>query len=194
VVGRQQGQAKAALGILESVALPVVVDEALRLAGLTHPGNEDGITVERSYVDMPRARLDRHKLMETLTNLLGNARHALQSSPGPRTLRVEIRPQAESRFLIEIVDSGCGISPENLPRIFTFGFSTKPGGHGFGLHASAIATAEMGGTLTAHSDGPSRGARFRLELPLRPLAGAAGSRPGDDFGPLGTPPPEVLNK
>jgi signal transduction histidine kinase len=188
VVGRQQGQAKAALGVLESVALAAVVDEALRLAGLAQPGNDDGIIVERAYADVPRARLDRHKLIETLTNLLGNARHALQASPRPRRLRVEIRAEGETRFHIEIVDSGCGISPENLPRIFTFGFSTKPGGHGFGLHASAIATAEMGGTLTAHSDGDGSGARFVIELPLRP----PGAGRGDDFGPLGTPPPEVL--
>jgi C4-dicarboxylate-specific signal transduction histidine kinase len=194
VVGRQQGQAKAALGVLESVALPAVVDDALKAAGFGQAGNEDGIRVERIYGEVPRARLDRHKLIETLTNLIGNARHALLAAPGERRLRIEIRRQDDARFAIEIGDSGCGISPENLPRIFTFGFSTKPGGHGFGLHASAIATAEMGGTLTAHSDGIGRGARFRIELPLRPPGAPGASRPGDEFGPLATPPPEVLAK
>ena len=62
-------------------------------------------------------------------------------------------------------DTGCGIPPENLSRIFTFGFTTRPGGHGFGLHASALAAAEMGGSLTAASDGVGRGARFTLDLP-----------------------------
>ncbi len=61
-----------------------------------------------------------------------------------------------------------GIAEENLDRIFTRGFTTKKGGHGFGLHDSAIAAEEMGGTLTAHSDGPGKGALFTLELPLRP--------------------------
>ena len=193
VVGRQQGQAKAALGVLESVLLGTVVDEALRVAGLDAP-NGDGILVERRYEDVPRARLDRHKLMETLTNLMGNAHHALQAVPHsiehPRRLRVEIKRREDARFEIEISDNGCGISAENLPRIFTFGFTTKPGGHGFGLHASAIATAEMGGTLTAHSDGAGRGARFRIELPLRPPSSTTAR--ADDFGPLATPPPEVL--
>jgi two-component system NtrC family sensor kinase len=199
VVGRQQGQAKAALGVLESVVLATVVDEALRVAGLDQDSvaksNDDGILVERLYGEVPRARLDRHKLMETLTNLIGNAHHALQAVPRsiehPRRLRIAIRSRDNLRFEIEISDSGCGISPENLPRIFTFGFTTKPGGHGFGLHASAIATAEMGGTLTAHSDGPGCGARFRIELPLRPPA--SGAARADDFGPLATPPPEVLS-
>ena len=54
---------------------------------------------------------------------------------------------------------------ENLTRIFTHGFTTAKHGHGFGLHSSALAAREMGGTLTARSDGPGRGATFTLELP-----------------------------
>ena len=73
-----------------------------------------------------------------------------------------------------VEDTGCGIAPENLARIFTFGFTTRRGGHGFGLHASALAAAEMGGSLTAASDGIGNGARFVLELP---------SDPPRNFGP-----------
>jgi len=54
-----------------------------------------------------------------------------------------------------------------MPRLFNYGFTTKPDGHGFGLHSSALAARELGGALTAHSDGPGKGARFTLELPLR---------------------------
>jgi signal transduction histidine kinase len=186
VVGRQQGQAKAALGVLESVALGTLLDEALKLALL--PASQPPITVVRDYGSLPRARLDRHKLFETLMNLLSNARHALEAaSEGPRQLRVEIMLTGAARFAIEITDTGVGISPENLGRIFTFGFSTKPGGHGFGLHSSAIAMAEMGGTLTAHSEGRGKGARFRIELPLRQPGGNTG-----EFSALGTPPPEPM--
>ena len=183
VVARQQGQAKAALGVLESVSLPALMDEALKLACPPSANQADaaGLSIERVYEDdLPRARLDRHKLFETLANLLGNARHALEATPGERRLRVEVRRQGDVRFVIDISDTGCGITPENLPRIFTFGFSTKPGGHGFGLHASAIATAEMGGTLTAHSDGLGRGARFQhraAAAPTRRWCRRAGGRP-----------------
>ena len=51
-------------------------------------------------------------------------------------------------------------------QIFQHGFTTKPGGHGFGLHASANAARELGGRLTATSDGVDRGAAFTLWLPL----------------------------
>jgi len=73
---------------------------------------------------------------------------------------------------IEVEDSGSGIRPENLSKIFALGFTTKKDGHGFGLHSSSCSAIEMGGTLTAHSDGPERGALFRLVLPL--LGGRSG--------------------
>jgi signal transduction histidine kinase len=55
-----------------------------------------------------------------------------------------------------------------LTRIFSHGFTTKKGGHGFGLHSCANAAKEMGGRLTARSDGVGCGASFTLELPLKP--------------------------
>ncbi|MBW3543540.1 MAG: ATP-binding protein, partial [Planctomycetes bacterium] len=43
---------------------------------------------------------------------------------------------------------------------------TKREGNGFGLHSSALAVADMGGTISAHSDGEGHGAKFRIEFPL----------------------------
>ena len=70
---------------------------------------------------------------------------------------------------LEVEDSGTGISEENLKRIFQHGFTTRKDGHGFGLHASAIAARSMGGSLAAFSAGAGMGARFTVELPLRPV-------------------------
>ena len=61
-----------------------------------------------------------------------------------------------------------GIPAENLTRIFGHGFTTRKNGHGFGLHSSAIAIKELGGSLTAHSDGTGKGARFVMLLPEAP--------------------------
>ena len=65
---------------------------------------------------------------------------------------------------ITITDNGIGIRKENLLKIFSQGFTTKPQGHGFGLHASANAAREMGGRLTAQSEGEKQGATFILSL------------------------------
>ena len=64
-------------------------------------------------------------------------------------------------------DNGAGIAPEVMERLFTHGFTTKKTGHGFGLHGSVIAAREMGGSLSAHSDGKGHGACFTLLLPAR---------------------------
>ena len=69
---------------------------------------------------------------------------------------------------IAIADNGIGISPENLDRIFGHGFTTRKDGHGFGLHSSALAAKEMGGTLAATSAGLGRGSSFSIELPVAP--------------------------
>jgi signal transduction histidine kinase len=166
VVARQQAQVKATIGVEETVSVPELVDDAIRLLSGGHGRN--GIVVERDWGDLPMVRLDRHKLFETLMNLLGNARLAVEDGKGERKITVRAQPRVEGRFTIVVEDTGCGIPPENLARIFTFGFTTRPGGHGFGLHASALAAAEMGGSLTASSSGIGQGARFVLDLPFDP--------------------------
>ena len=55
---------------------------------------------------------------------------------------------------------------EDLSKIFGHGFTTRHGGHGFGLHSPANAARALGGYLAAHSDGPGSGATFTLELPV----------------------------
>jgi signal transduction histidine kinase len=64
-----------------------------------------------------------------------------------------------------VSDNGCGITRDNLARMFSHGFTTKPGGHGFGLHSCAVAAREMGGSLTVQSEGEGAGATFTLCLP-----------------------------
>ena len=75
------------------------------------------------------------------------------------------RAAGDDRARVIIADNGVGIAPENLTRIFNHGFTTKKNGHGFGLHSGANAAKEMGGTLTALSEGIGKGAEFTLELP-----------------------------
>jgi signal transduction histidine kinase len=80
---------------------------------------------------------------------------------------------SDGRIKISMMDNGVGISPENLTRIFNYGFTTRKSGHGFGLHSGALAAKEMGGSLNVHSDGPGKGAIFTLELPMQPESGSS---------------------
>jgi signal transduction histidine kinase len=121
--------------------------------------------------------IDKHLVLQILVNLIGNARQAMDNLNGrsPRiNIEVGLSPAEEDRRLrVRVVDNGTGIAPENMQRLFTHGFTTRKKGHGFGLHSCALAARQMGGTLTAASDGPGQGAAFTLELPMQELEAAA---------------------
>lgn len=155
-------------GVREPTVLSQQIESALSMTGRTL--GEDGVVIVREYEDVPVCEVDCHRMLEILVNLVQNARQALERPElAERKLTVRLRAATEDRIAIEVEDTGVGIPAENLERIFVHGFTTKKNGHGFGLHASANAATEMGGSLTAHSDGPGRGARFTLEVPVRIL-------------------------
>ena len=166
IITMQQKHARTA-GTLEALHLPQLIDEALRLNAVSF--ERQGIRIERQYEDVPPLIVDRHKLLQILINLLTNARHALaESDKEDKQLSIRVRTaQGGERLLLEVADNGKGIAPENLPRLFSQGFTTKKTGHGFGLHISALSAEEMKGQLTCASAGPGQGATFTLELPMR---------------------------
>jgi signal transduction histidine kinase len=125
------------------------------------------VTVAREFDPLPAVSVDRHKVLQILVNLLSNAKYACDAADkNDRRVTVRIRKVREERVQIEVADNGEGIAPENLTRIFTLGFTTRKDGHGFGLHSAALTSRELGGSLSAHSDGPGWGATFTLEFPL----------------------------
>ena len=163
VVSMQQEHARF-IGVVEQVRVAQLLDDALKLHALTF--EKQGIQVRREYAEMPPMLMDRHKLLQILFNLLSNARQALQESGrADKQLTVRIGGGGE-RLRIEVSDNGVGISPDSQSRLFTQGFTTKKDGHGFGLHTSALAAAELGGTLTCTSPGFGQGATFIVELPV----------------------------
>ncbi|HEX8441059.1 sensor histidine kinase, partial [Archangium sp.] len=171
VVSMQQEHARSA-GMEEPLPVSELLDDALRLHAMSF--ERLGIQLRREYVPGPVVWADRHKLLQILLNLLNNARHALMESGRPdKQLILRVGPGEGGRLRIEVADNGVGIAPENLPRLFTQGFTTKKGGHGFGLHISALAAEEMRGSLACVSAGPGQGATFTVELP----AGGAPSKP-----------------
>ena len=110
---------------------------------------------------------NRHKVLQVLVNLIQNAEHALGASDkNEKLLSVMVACPREDRLEMAVSDNGIGIPPENLTRIFSHGFSTRGGGHGFGLHSGALAAQEMGGELRVYSGGAGKGATFTLELPV----------------------------
>jgi signal transduction histidine kinase len=169
IIAMQQTHARA-VGCAEKVKATELVEDALRVNA--DASAQAGATIEREYADdLPEITVDKHKVLHILINLIRNAEHACEASGRPEK-RVSVRAShSEGRLRIAVADNGVGIATENLTRIFNHGFTTRKDGHGFGLHSGALAARELGGSLTAHSDGPGRGATFVLELPAAPSAG-----------------------
>ena len=116
---------------------------------------------------MPDVRIDKHKVLQIVINLLRNAKQAItESDSSRREIEVSISQSGQERLCVRVVDSGVGISQDNLTKVFRHGFTTKKDGHGFGLHSSSLAAREMGGELNLQSDGVGRGAVFTLVLPV----------------------------
>ena len=162
IVAMQQNYATVG-GVNEMTDLAGLVEDSLRLneGGL----NRHGVKIVRELEKAPPMNVEKHKILQILVNLVRNAKYACDDSArADKRLTVRLA-NGDGRVKISVLDNGVGIPPENLTRIFNYGFTTRKGGHGFGLHGSALAAREMGGSLTVCSGGHGQGAAFTLELP-----------------------------
>ena len=114
--------------------------------------------------DVPTVLGDRVQLQQVMLNLIMNAIDAMITiKDRPRTLLIRSARDAEG-VLVEVQDSGKGLDPEQIPRIFDSFFTTKPEGIGMGLSISRSIVEAHGGRLWATSSS-SYGAVFQLILP-----------------------------
>lgn len=160
IVARQQGIARP-VGAAQPCSVVDLVAAALGLSGIDAVGGN--IATECAIDPGLSVIVDRHGALQILVNLLDNARAAVGEIAAPR---ISIRGAArDGRAVIEVVDNGHGIPAEMVERVFTRGFTTKPHGHGFGLHGSFALAQALGGELSFASEGAGCGASFRLCLP-----------------------------
>lgn len=159
-------------GTSEALSVVELLDQAVELS--FQPGDAKWIRIQRDYQPVPAVVTDRHQLLQILVNLLRNAKQAMQVQDGvdhQLTIRVEVRTDDVFSVVITIQDTGMGIAPEHLARMFTRGFTTKRDGNGIGLHSSMAKIHRMGGLLQAHSEGVGAGATLTLILPVEAGAG-----------------------
>jgi PAS domain S-box-containing protein len=164
IVSMQQSYARVA-GLEETLDVRQLIEDAIEInsAGL----DRHDVHLRREIEPLPMILVDKHKVLQILVNLISNAKYALsESGRADKLLTVRAR-EGEGTICLQIEDNGIGIPAENLTRIFAHGFTTRREGHGFGLHSGALAARELGGSLTARSEGPGKGATFTLLLPLK---------------------------
>jgi signal transduction histidine kinase len=114
-------------------------------------------------------KIDRLKLLQIISNIVKNALESLLlSTKKNEELIISIKEKDELHFMIQIADTGIGISPENIEKIFSYDYSVKKIGYGVELHTSANFVNEMGGFLAAESKGDKKGSVFTLTFPYEP--------------------------
>lgn len=144
-----------------------IVEEAVEL--VAYSLRVDGVSVTLDLArSLPALSADAHQLHQVLINLITNAHYALRGGPEPRVLTVVTRHEAvANRIVVEVGDTGPGMTPDVLQRIFDPFYTTKPAGQGTGLGLPLCRgiVESHGGVLTARS-APGQGSLFHIELPI----------------------------
>jgi signal transduction histidine kinase len=167
IIALQQSYAGMA-GVQETLKFPDLMEDATKLFVDSFKRHDINLTAEFPP-DIPHITIEKPKVLQILLNLLRNARDAtMKMDRSQRRISIRVALVTPATVGIEVTDNGTGIQPENLDRVFNFGFTTKPDGHGFGLHSCANLARELGGSLVAASSGEGLGATFTLTLPLAP--------------------------
>lgn len=108
---------------------------------------------------------DRIQLQQILVNLMVNASQAMAAQSAPRRLRITAQRDDTDGIVITVGDTGPGIAPEDLPRLFEPFFTTRQDGMGMGLAICRTTAEAHGGRLTVESQ-PGDGTTFTLRLPV----------------------------
>jgi signal transduction histidine kinase len=119
--------------------------------------------------ELPEISADRVQPQQVMLNLIMNAGEAMGETPdGSRMLRIKTETPRTNEVVIAVEDSGPGIEPTNINRIFDAFFTTKPQGMGMGLSICRSIIESHGGQLWASARQPS-GSIFYVKLPGTPL-------------------------
>jgi two-component system, sporulation sensor kinase E len=139
--------------------LNTIVEEAVRF--FTPEIHDRDIVVEQELrSDLPLLQLDRDQMKQAFYNVIKNSLEAMQRHG---TLRIQT-DMDDTHVLIRFVDTGRGMSAENLSRVFEPYFTTKPSGTGLGLLIVRRIVREHGGELSIES-GKGKGLTVTIRLP-----------------------------
>lgn len=151
-------------GVAEEIKVASIINNAITMSGNNY--NRSGIKVVKNLGN-ETINTDQNKLLQIIVNLLHNAKDALLESDNPdKTITITSYTKGDM-INLEFKDNGIGILAEHMPVLFSFGFTTKKTGHGYGLQNSSLFAKEMGGKLHVVSEGKNKGSIFTLTLPMR---------------------------
>lgn len=159
---KEQQQYAIKSDIVKAVDIRDIVEEALDIQ--SDNLHDEQISIIKKMDEVPLLHIPKVKLLQVILNVTKNAIEAMKNtSPKDKSISYFIAQNNNESF-IKITDTGCGIAADVKKKIFTFGYSNKVDGHGFGLHSCANMMNEMGGSITL-SDTDHEGTTFLLKFP-----------------------------
>lgn len=165
IISVQQTMSKSG-GTKEHLPVSVPVNDAVNFNAerfIKH-----GIRLEVNGDQEIAVQMERGKVSQILVNLIKNSIEAFPEDAQAREIDLNVEKtivEGKPYVAISVADNGIGISPEQIRKMFSQGFTSKKNGHGFGLHCCLLMAREMGGDLTVQSEGVGQGAKFTLTLP-----------------------------
>ena len=153
--------------IEETAPVPIdlnsAIQESLNLVAFLYKQEDIKLREELSG-DSPMILGNIGKLQQVLMNLFSNAKDAMESSK-TKIISVETSAQ-DGKVTIEVSDTGCGIAPDQIKRIFSRAYTTKPVGKGSGMGLDLVRKLVRGmdGSISVESE-LARGTAFRIEFP-----------------------------
>jgi PAS domain S-box-containing protein len=153
---------------VKDVNLVITISDAIKM--LQDSIDKRQIHIEIDCDNAPEEiRIQESQFHQMLVNLIKNSVEAIdelaKSGEFTEIPRIRIHAYTDDEFLcIDITDTGIGIAPEEINKIFSAGFTTKAGGSGLGLHSSANFVISSGGKIQPFSEGTGKGTTIRLML------------------------------
>ena len=165
---RTQNTYNVASAVRKDINLKAAIADAIKI--LQESIDKRQIQIEIDCDDVPpEIRIQESQFHQMLVNLVKNAVEAIDelvvSGEHTGVPRIQFRAYIEGDFLcLDATDSGIGIDPKHINRIFWAGFTTKEHGTGLGLHSSANFVISSGGKIQAFSEGKGKGTTIQIRL------------------------------
>ncbi len=152
-------------GIVESASLSKMMDDVLKMNQDIF--NKHQIKVVKHFKEIVPISAEKGKLMQVFVSVIKNAWESLLiKDDRDKVITINISEDKENKCqIVDIIDNGVGVAKENLNKIFSYGFTTKKDGKGYGLHTSAIIMAKLNGKVSVHSNNDKKGAKFTVAIP-----------------------------
>ena len=164
VIQRLRSLLKKGVPEIKPLNINVLINETVVLIA-TDATVRNSVIKTKLDESLPIVHGDRIQLQQVLLNLISNSFDALENSIYPREILIRTSRKDVNTVIVTVKDSGCGIPANNMPKLFTHFFTSKPDGLGMGLSISRSIVESHGGRLDVKNN-IKRGATFYFTIPV----------------------------